>query len=178
MTRRDGVCHSPVPSFPAAPEARRERRVSRPDVGPSCSGRVGLAGCRTAGTGRPPRARQNSRVPPPRAVSGDHHRHQHGQQRNRDPDDRLDIYSPGRRNRHGPAIVDTPAAGRNRRDRGSSAVRARQLGQGVSPVRCTAAVTPPSLDQNAVAERGTAPAARQIVCASRRRLVPTSARQQ
>ena len=94
MTRRDGVCHSPVSfTFPAAPEARRERRVS-PDVGPSCSGRVGLAGCRTAGTGRPPRARQNSRDPTTRAVPGGspyHHRHQHGQQRDRDPDHRLDI---------------------------------------------------------------------------------------
>ena len=30
--------------------------------------RVGLAGCRPAGIGRPPRARQNSRGPSPRAV--------------------------------------------------------------------------------------------------------------
>ena len=62
---------------------------------PSASGRVGLAGCRprrdrAAATG----AQQNSRGPTSRTVPGGspyHHRHQHGQQRDRDPDDRLDI---------------------------------------------------------------------------------------
>ena len=52
------------------------------------------------------------------------------------------------------------------------------FGQSVASVRYAAAVTPPSLDQNAVAERRTAPAARQIVCVARRRLVPPPARQQ
>ena len=52
-------------------------------------------------------------LPTPIAEPGNNLHRQHRQQRDRDPDDGLDIQSPGRMNRHRTASVDTPTAGRN-----------------------------------------------------------------